>query len=259
MKKIFNKSFNALQIARLKAMILLCIGLSSCSIARPVAGFQEDVELEAKVLQLIHKHPEAIMKSVQAYEQKKEQQRKQAQKALLQKMLAQPKSVISKSPTDGSSEQKIILLEFSDFQCSFCAKAHQILKQFIATHHGQVTRVYKFLPIVDIHPEAMSSAKAAWAAGQQGKFWEFHKILFENQEKLSDSFYISTAQALNLDLNRFNKERNSSAARLAIEQDMQLANEIGVDGTPTLIMNGQVLKGNVLISDLEKLISKNDH
>ncbi|BAZ08813.1 DSBA oxidoreductase [Calothrix sp. NIES-4071] len=262
MKALFNQYSHILQITslpKLKAIILLlCISLSSCSMATQAANVQEDAELEAKVLQIIQKHPEAIMKSVEAHVQKKEHQQEQAQKAFFKKMVVQPKSIIGKSPTDGSSESKIILLEFSDFQCPFCAKTHQTLKQFIATNQGKITRVYKFLPITDIHSEAMPSAKAAWAAGQQGKFWQFHDILFENQDKLSDSFYISTAKALNLDLKRFNKERNSRAASAAVETDMQLAKEIGVSGTPTLLMNGQILKGDVQITDLEKLLSQDN-
>ncbi len=215
-----------------------------------------DSQLETKILQVIRNHPEVVMESVKAYQLKKQEQQQKAQMAFLQRMKANPKSVIGSSPTTGASEQKIVLVNFSDFQCPYCAKAHQTLKQFIAKHQGQVTLVYKHLPLTSTHPEAMSAAKASWAAGQQGKFWEFHDALFENQDKLSESFYVTTAKALNLDIKQFNQDRNSSAAIAAINKDIQLAKEIGVDSTPRLAMNGEPVNGEVQLANLEALLTQ---
>jgi protein-disulfide isomerase len=171
-------------------------------------------------------------------------------------MKSNPKAVIGDSPTTGAKEQKIVLLEFSDFQCPYCSKAHQTLKQFMTTRQNQVTLVYKHLPLTQIHPEAMPSAKAAWAAGQQGKFWEFHDALFENQQKLGEPFYVATAKALNLDLQRFDQDRNGQAASAAIQKDVEMAEKLGVTGTPFLIMNDQVISSGVELDNLEAALKQ---
>jgi protein-disulfide isomerase len=236
----------------------LCAGLVSCSIPPTQAGNSKptDPELEAKVLQIIRNHPEVLLESVQAYQQKQAEQQQQAQKAVLQQIKSNPKAVIANSPITGAKDQKIVLLEFSDFQCPYCAKAHQALKQFMTTHQNQVTLVYKFLPLTQIHPEAMSSAKAAWAAGQQGKFWEFHNALFENQQKLGEPLYVATAKALNLDLKRFDQDRNSQAASAAIQKDVEMAEKLGVTGTPFVVMNDQVISGGVQLDNLEAALKQ---
>lgn len=238
-------------------LLLLCMGLNSCSIPTQAGNAQPtDAQLEAKVLQIIRNHPEVVLESVQAYQQKKQAQQQQSQQAFVAGMKANPKSVIGASPATGASEQKIVLLEFSDFQCPYCAKAHKTLKQFMATHQNQVTLVYKYLPLTKIHPEAMPAAKAAWAANQQGKFWEFSDALFTQQEKLGEPLYVATAKALNLDLKRFDQDRNSEAASAAIKKDMDMAEQLGVTGTPFLVMNGEPVSGAAELADLEGLLAK---
>lgn len=244
-------------VLRLIGLGLLCIGLYSCSALTQAGNAQPtDAQLETKVLQIIRNHPEAIVESVQAYQKKQQEQQQQAQNTILQEMKTNPKSAIGTSPTTGSKTQKIVLFEFSDFQCPYCAKAHQTLKQFMATHQNQVTQVYKFLPLTQIHPEAMPSAKAAWAAGQQGKFWEFHDALFTQQDKLGEPLYVATAKALNLDLKKFDQDRNGTAASAAIQKDVEMAQKLGVSGTPFLVMNGEPLSGAAQLSELEALLAK---
>ena len=101
-------------------------------------------------------------------------------------MTTNPKSAIGDSPSTGSASQQIVLLEFSDFQCPFCARAHDTVKQFMAKNQDKVTLAYKHFPLTSIHPQAMPAAKAAWAAQQQGKFWEYYSALFEGQKQLGD-------------------------------------------------------------------------
>ena len=234
------------------------MGLVSCSMPPTKADNSKstDSDLEAKVLEVIRKNPQVLVESLQAYQQKQADQQQQAQKAFLEQMKSNPKAVIGDSPTTGAKEQKIVLLEFSDFQCPYCSKAHQTLKQFMTTRQNQVTLVYKHLPLTQIHPEAMPSAKAAWAAGQQGKFWEFHDALFENQQKLGEPFYVATAKALNLDLQRFDQDRNGQAASAAIQKDVEMAEKLGVTGTPFLIMNDQVISSGVELDNLEAALKQ---
>jgi len=243
-----------------KLLLLLCL-LFFCLSCQPLplntaTASPVDSRLEEQVLQIIRNHPEAIVESVQAYQKKQYEQQQQAQQAFLQQIKVNPKKVIGNSPTTGASEQKIVLLEFSDFQCPYCGEAHSRLKQFIANHQREVTLVYKHFPLSAIHPEAMSAAKAAWAAGQQGKFWQYHDALFDQQKKLGEALYVATAKKLNLDLEKFNRDRNGDAATQAIQQDMAIAEKIGITGTPFFVMNGEAFSGAVELSDLEDVLAR---
>ena len=215
------------------------------------AANQIDRKLEEQVLQIIREHPKAIVESVQAYQYQQKQQAQQAQKAFLNEIKTNPKAVIGESPTTGATNAKLLLVEFSDFQCPYCNEAHKTVKQFMAKHQDEVTLVYKHLPLAAIHPEAIPAASAAWAADRQGKFWDYHDELFANQEKLGEAFYQEIAQNLNLDLEKFNRDRALAAP--AIQKDMQLATKIGLSGTPFFIMNGQAVAGAVQLEDLENI------
>lgn len=245
-------------VLRTISLIVLCVGLFACSIPTPPGNAQTstDPQLEAKVLQIMRNHPEVILESVKAYQQKQQEQQQQSQKSMLQGMKTNPQSIIGSSPTTGSKTQKVVLVEFSDFQCPYCSKAHETLKQFMATRQNQVTLVYKFLPLTQIHTEAMNSAKAAWAAGQQGKFWEFHDAMFTQQDKLGEPLYLATAKTLNLDLKKFDQDRQGEAASAAIQKDIEMAEKFGVAGTPFLVMNGEPLAGAVQVPELEALLAK---
>lgn len=240
------------KIVQLIGLTLLIWGLTSNF--RPAYAIGND--FETKVLQVIRDHPEAIIQSLQAYQQEQRAQQEKRRQAFLQQMKADPKSVIAQSPTKGATAQNIVLLVFSDFQCPYCATVQQTLKQFMAKHPNQVTLVYKHLPLVEIHPQALPAAFSAWAAGQQGKFWEFHDALFAKQKDLGEPLYQATAKALNLDLTQFERDRNSDAAAIAIGQDIDMARTLAIEGTPFLVMNGEVIPGAVELADFERVLAK---
>ncbi|GAA6621405.1 DsbA family protein [Scytonema sp. NUACC26] len=220
----------------------------------PAQAARMNSQLEQQVLQIIREHPEAIVESVQAYQQKQRAQIQQAQQVFVQQMKTDPLSVIGQSPTTGSKELKILLVEFSDFECPYCAQAHKTLKQFMVKHRDEVTLVYKHFPLTNIHPQAVPAATAAWAAQQQGKFWDYQDALFTNQKQLGEQFYLDTAKNLNLDLEKFRSDRLLATA--AIEKDSQLAQILGLSGTPFFIMNGEVLSGAVQLGEIEDLLTR---
>jgi protein-disulfide isomerase len=220
------------------------------------ANSQIDPKLRQQVLQIIRDNPEVLLEALQAYQKQQQQQQEKARATFLQQLRTNSKAIVGQSPTKGAKNGKILLIEFSDFQCPYCARSIEPLQQFLTKHPEQVTLVYKHFPLIQIHAEALPAAKASWAAQQQGKFWEFHNALFVNQEKLGEALYVDTAKALGLDLQRFNRDRASNAARDAIAQDMRLAEQLGVDGTPFFVMNGTAVSGAVQLSDLEKILTQ---
>lgn len=234
------------------ALCLTWVGQSLPAGAQPAI----DPKLREQVLQIIRENPEVILEAVQAYQRQQETRQQQARQSFLQAVVSNPQSIIGQSPTKGAKEVRVVLVEFSDFQCPFCAKANATLRQFMAKHSNQVTLVYKHLPLTSIHPEALPAAKASWAAAQQGKFWDYHDALFNQQAQLGDALYQKIARELKLDLQRFERDRNSTAARDAISQDLQLAEKLGIDGTPFFVMNGEAFSGAVQLSDLEAILAR---
>ncbi|NJM70026.1 MAG: thioredoxin domain-containing protein [Scytonema sp. RU_4_4] len=210
-------------------------------------------QLEQQILQVMREHPEVIVESVQKYQQKQQAQIQQAQQTFVRQMKTNPQEVIGQSPTIGSSELKVLLVEFSDFQCPYCAQVHETLKQFMAKHKDEVTLIYKHFPLTPIHTQAMPAATAAWAAQQQGKFWEYQDALFTHQKQLGESLYSDIAKNLNLDLEKFQRER--LLADTAIDKDRQLAQRLGLSGTPFFVMNGETLSGALQLSDMENALS----
>jgi protein-disulfide isomerase len=241
------------QAAKLTGFLLLSwlLLMGSLVQAEPISP-----QLEEQVLQIIRKHPDVILESVRAYQKQQQDQQRQSQQAFVDQMKANPRAIIGQSPTTGAKAAKVVLVEFSDFQCPYCAAASTTLKQFMAKHGDEVTLVYKHFPLTTIHAEAMPAAKAAWAAGQQSKFWAYHDALFTNQKQLGSAFYSQTAKTLGLDLPRFERDRSSKAAEAAIAQDILMGEKLGVDGTPFFVMNGIVSAGSVELPELEAILEK---
>ena len=240
----------------LSIAIAACISISGCNSSAQLTNNPTNPELEKQVLQILRDNPEAIIESVQAYQQEQQQQRQASQQEILQQFKNNPQEQIGDSPTLGSTAQKIVLFEFSDFQCPFCAQAKENLKEFMDKHQDRVTLVFKHLPLTRIHPQAIPAAKAAWAAQQQEKFWEYHDALFEQQNRLGEELYLEIANNLDLDIDKFNSDRQSEAATTSIETDVKLAQKIGVSGTPFFIMNGETFSGAVKVSQMEETLAK---
>ncbi|MDV3350165.1 DsbA family protein [Leptothoe sp. LEGE 181152] len=241
---------------RIILCILAIIYLVVIAACQPVRALSLDSqELELKIIQVLKDHPEVILESVETYQEQQYAAQQEAQRAYIKEIQSNPDQLIGHSPITSDSKGKLLMVEFADFQCPYCAVAHESLKAFVADHANEVALVYKHYPLANIHPEAVPAAQAAWAAGQQGKFWEYHGLLFEQQERLDDTVVVELAKSLNLDLDQFNRDRNSSAAAEAIEKDMQLADQLGIDGTPFLVMGDQVMAGAVEREVLEEALS----
>jgi len=231
---------------------LLCLVLSW---SLPVqAASRISPKLEEQVLQILREHPDVIIDSVQVYQQQQQEQVNQIRQAFLQDLKNNPQAVIGDSPTTSATQSKAVVVEFSDFQCPYCAKAHDTLKQLLAKHPGEITLVYKHLPLIPIHNEAMPAAKAAWAATQQGKFWEYHDALFTNQKQLGETLYLDIAKKLNLDLEKFNSDRLLADA--AISKDIQIAQKLAIAGTPFFIMNSKTFSGGIELSEIENKLAE---
>lgn len=233
---------------------IACMVVWGCS-SSVQAGGQVDAKFKEQVLQVIRENPEVILESVRSYQEKQSQTQSQSRQTFLQAMKTDRASIIGQSPIKGEKDGKILLVEFSDFQCPYCAQASDTLKGMLAKYPG-VTLVYKHFPLTSIHKEALPAAKASWAAGQQGKFWEYHDALFQQQKQLGDAAYKQIAQDLKLDQAKFERDRTSDAAADAIQQDIQAAEKLGIDGTPFFLASGENFAGAIQLPELEQVLAK---
>lgn len=142
------------------------------------------------------------------------------------------------APTRGSPMAQVTVVEFSDFECPYCGRAHPILSQVMSDFEGRVRLVFKHFPL-SAHPRAMPAARAAVAAGNQGKFWEMHDLLFEHQRQLEDEDLEAYAEQLGLDLDRFRADMASAETQRRIERDKNEGQRAGVEGTPSFFVNGR--------------------
>jgi protein-disulfide isomerase len=238
----------------LQALILVLSAASSPLAAQDLAAKNIDPAFEQRVLDVIRRNPAALIEALNSYERQQDEAKLREQSVQLQRIYPRPSELIGESPRRGNG--KVVLVEFSDFQCPYCAKAHNELVAFIQRHGKGVTFVYKHLPLSDIHPHALPAARAAWAAGRQGKFWAYHDALFANQARLGEPLYEEIATGLKLNQARFNEDRKGTASLQAIQKDLDQAKRLGVRGTPTMVMNQQFLMGPFTLEVLEKQLDQ---
>ena len=140
----------------------------------------------------------------------------------------------------GSENAKVTLVEFSDLQCPYCNLLAPTLDTLTRAYPGDVKLVFKHFPL-GMHPQARAAAAAAIAAGRQGKFFEFRFRASPHFRNLSDSLYLAIAKELNLDMAQFKKEMAlTPEVNRILEADLELGRQVGVEGTPTLFVNGRL-------------------
>ena len=149
---------------------------------------------------------------------------------------------ISGAPAKGPDKAPVTIIVFTDFQCPFCIGLEPMLNQIFEKNKDKVKMVFKNFPL-QMHPMAEPAHRAAWAAGQQGKFWEFHDRLFKSelngQQQLSPALIETTAKDIGLDMARFKTDMESPAAKERIVKDITDGERAQVTGTPTVLINGR--------------------
>lgn len=144
----------------------------------------------------------------------------------------------------GPANAPVTLEEFGDFQCPPCGLLHPVLKDMEKEFGQQLRVIFREFPLAQTHPHAISAARAAEAAGMQGKFWQMHDMIFETQRTWNSAFdarpiFEGYAVKLGLDIGKFRRDVTSSAVDQRIALDGRRANAMGVTGTPTVFLNGR--------------------
>jgi protein-disulfide isomerase len=138
----------------------------------------------------------------------------------------------------GPRTAPVTLVEHGDYQCPYCGQAHAILRVLMGTLGDQFRLVFRNFPLQTVHPDAELAAEAAEAAGAQGRFWEMHDMLYENQDRLSEPDLFSYAASVGLDMDRFADDLAAHAFEPRVREDFASGVRSGVNGTPTFFING---------------------
>lgn len=156
-----------------------------------------------------------------------------------QPLAAELRAAIAKGPAPGfgSEQARVTVVEFSDFQCPFCSRASGVVHQIREKYGDRVRFVFRQFPL-GMHPHAREAAEASLVAHAQGKFWEFHDQMFKNQGALDRASLEGYAKAAGLDVSGFTKALDDHKAAAQVDDDLKLGESVGVQGTPTLFVNG---------------------
>jgi protein-disulfide isomerase len=160
--------------------------------------------------------------------------------------------------TRGPAHAPITIVEYADYQCSFCGQAFWILNEIESRYRADLLYVYRHFPLSEIHPLAIGAAEAAEAAGAQGKFWAMHEQIYQNYPTLDPELLLDLAADLELDLDGFVEDMTQHRHRHRIRDDFMTGVRSGVSATPTMFLNGERFEGPIesdrLIREIERIL-----
>jgi protein-disulfide isomerase len=173
--------------------------------------------------------------------------------------------IVAQPPIESSTPSVVTLEEYGDYQCPPCAQLHPALKEIKQQYGTNLNFVFRNLPLT-IHKNALIAAQAAEAARMQNRFWEMHDLLYKNQDLWKDdkdpkTRFVKFAGDLGLDTARFEQDLASDQVRFRLQADLDAAARLGINGTPTILINGRQLKTEATNADgirrgIELMISR---
>jgi protein-disulfide isomerase len=155
----------------------------------------------------------------------------------------------------GPLSASIVIVEYGDFECPYCAEAVAVVDKIMKSNND-ICFIFRHFPLTSHHHNAGLAAMAAEAAGKQNKFWEMHRILFENQYDLGSEKIFGLARELGLDLRQFTNDLEEERLLKHVEEDFESAIKSGVDGTPTFFVNGIKYEGETTVDGLQAEIDE---
>ncbi len=153
----------------------------------------------------------------------------------------------------GPQNAPVVIVEFSDFECPYCQRATETLNELLTRYPDEIRFIYKDFPLPN-HPNAFKAAEAGHCANDQGKFWQFHDILFERQEALDIESLKTYAGELGLDVNVFSTCLEESRHADSVNEDMSVARSYGTSSTPTLFINGRPVFGAMPLEVFDQIV-----
>jgi protein-disulfide isomerase len=157
----------------------------------------------------------------------------------------------------GSASATVTVIEYGDFECPYCRTAYPAVKILLKHFQNRVRFVFRHFPVIEMHLHSERAAESAETAGAQGKFWQMHDLLFENQLRLGDENLRQYASLAKLDLQRYDQDMNSRIHLQFVHEQMNSGKERGARGTPTFFVNGVIEDVSFGMGNLYKAIEAN--
>jgi protein-disulfide isomerase len=221
---------------------------------KPVTGPEVASFFQANVSQMQGRPLEAMTPAITRF--LTDQRRSEAREAVINDLkkkgpairvaLEAPRATVAinaSNPTVGSATAPVTFVEFSDYQCPFCGRVEPTIRRLRATYGDKIRFVWKDFPLTQIHPMAFKAGEAAHCAGDQGKYWELHDVLFSNQQELQPADLKRHAASLGLNADAFNQCLDSSKYSERVRDGVSEGSDLGVNSTPTIFINGRRLAG----------------
>ncbi len=171
----------------------------------------------------------------------------------LKDMLTGP-IISQRDPMLGNNSAQIAIVEFSDYECGFCQKQEQALKQIIDQYDGKVKLIWKDFPEKDENSISFQAAVSARCAQKQNQFWAYHDLLYENSNNLSKEKFLELANNLNLNLDKFNDCLTSESAKNLVQDNIKEANALDINGIPFIYINDQEVMGEINFEVLKIIV-----
>ena len=154
----------------------------------------------------------------------------------------------------GDAHAKLTLLEYGDYECPACIQAEPLMQHLVEAHSGRLRLVFRHFPLMEVHPNAEFAAEAAEAAAAQGQFWPMHHLLFAKSHHLTPSAVTGYAQALGLDMNRFNAEMGDRIYTQRVQEHRRAGERSGLRATPAMFLNGRAVDVSFGFGKLEEAV-----
>ncbi|MFC3161248.1 Protein-disulfide isomerase [Chryseobacterium arachidis] len=164
-------------------------------------------------------------------------------------------SVSTTDHAQGNDNADLVIVEYGDYQCPYCGAAYPVLKELMKEFGSQVKFVFRNFPLSEMHQYARPAAIAAEAANLQGKFWEMHDAIYENQGSLNELFLFELAEKIGLNISQFKEDIQKTELEEKVDSDLESGIVSGVNGTPSFFVNGNKFNGGA--QDLIELIREN--
>ena len=235
---------------------VLFLSLAIAGISPPPSRAMDKNEVEKIIQEYLSAHPEEVAAAMRKFQM---EQRIAQQEAEIRLALRNRVDVpVGDSPAMGPDNAPITIVEFSDFQCPYCARSVATVHTLMERHKGRARLVFKHSPLA-FHAKAPQAHRASMAAGEQGKFWEYRQALMAKQDdwgKANDSRarFIAYAGDMGMDAEKFAMDMDNPEFQKRLEADQELGLAMGVQGTPTYFVNGAKVVGAQDLAYFEKVI-----
>lgn len=236
--------------------VLAAVAIASPSVSAqqstPAVDPAQKEAIEQVVRDYIRAHPEIVVEALDAYQAKKDEEERSAK---AQTLTSRAEEIFrsTSSPVIGNAQGDVTLVEFFDYQCGYCKRAQPDLERLVKQDSG-LKVVLKEFPILG--PASVTAARASLAAQKQGKYLDFHTKMMGLKGQLTDDVIYETAKQVGLDLDKLKQDMNDPSVVAELRANMDLAEALGVQGTPAFVINDQIIPGAVGFDALKSQIDK---